>query len=124
MSEKALVTVLEHILEEIKKFNANQLVFMAFLESKVPSLEDNTRVEESIEKIGDMIQDFKGVTVMLETDKAYLVVKNGYQRWVAKSHLTADYELGSNVDLELTDSALKWVPEKPWEKYIPQKKGG
>ena len=76
-------------------------------EALQPHKEYNTRVEETVEVVEEMIQDFKGVTVMLETDKAYLVVKNGHQKWVAKSHLTLDYDLGSNVDLELTNSALK-----------------
>lgn len=119
MSEKFL----EEIVKELIKLNENIIKFLSWIEAKQPDYEYKTRVEESVVKADMMIQDFKGVTVMLETDKAYLVVKNGYQRWVAKSHLTDAYELGSNVDLKLTDSALKWVPEKPWDKYVPNKGG-
>ena len=71
----------------------------------------------------EVIQDFTGVTIMQETPKAYLVVKNGFQMWVAKSNLQEEYELGTLQDLLLTEKAEKWLPKKSWDKFTPQKRG-
>ncbi|BDI54992.1 MAG: hypothetical protein QIT40_gp34 [Lokiarchaeia virus VerdaV4] len=91
-----------------------------------PSLESNTRVEETVEVVEEVIQDLKSVVVMAQTSKAILAVKNGHQKWVAFSHMIPreeEFELGTLYDIELQDSS-KWVLKKAWEKFKPQKQGG
>jgi hypothetical protein len=87
-----------------------------------PILEDKSENQQSLSVEEEVIQDFENVTIMMETEKAYLVVKNGYQMWVAKSNLQEEYEIGTQQDLLLTEKAEKWLPKKSWDKYVPAKR--
>lgn len=63
-----------------------------------------------------VIQDLKGVEPMFETEKALLVVKNSYQKWIPKQYLMETYELGLTADIKLSKGG-SWVAKKAWEEY-------
>jgi len=151
----------EKLLEGIATLSNTMLKLLAFFEAKVPDLEyrgetedgakdeldsstpvgftlkvkgapdksdskPQTRVEE------EFLQDLTNVMIVAESPKAMLVVKNGYQKWVAFSliHAPKTYDLGGTYDIILRkkkgdekSDPDNWYHTKPWEKYTPQKGG-
>ena len=81
---------------------------------------DNTEVKEEV------LMDLEEVTVMAQTDKSLLVVKKGYQKWVAFSLIingNPGVENGTFMDgIDLKDKAEKWFHDKTWEKFKVVKK--
>ena len=77
-------------------------------------------VQETIE------QDFSKVTIMGQSPLALLVVKKGYQQWLAKSlikdKLELGYQNGNMYDIEILETSpksgksTKWVFGK-WETF-------
>ena len=72
MSVDQLLVILEEINEKLDQLLARGTISKGTI---------NTTVKEEVE------QDFSKVTVMNQTDKALLVVKNGYQQWLAKQFI-------------------------------------
>lgn len=79
-------------------------------------------LKESKEEV-DM--DFSKVTVMNQTEKALLVVKKGYQQWLAKSLIKGGgegYDNGNVYDITIleispkSNKPTKWVYKK-WEPF-------
>ena len=81
------------------------------------NLEDNAETKEEVE------MDFTQVSVNAQTDKALLVVKKGYQQWLAKSLIIgggSGYDNGNIYDIKILEISpksgkpTKWVFKK-WE---------
>ena len=78
--------------------------------------ERNAKKENTEEEVS---QDLAQVLIFNETGKAYLVLKHGFQVWVAKSHLenAEGYELGSTCDLKVKEKS-KWILKKlDWKPF-------
>ena len=69
--------------------------------------------------------DFSQVTVMNQSEKALLVVKNGYQQWLArqfiKNPLELGYQNGNMYDIKLKEESnsgkpISWVTKK-WKPF-------
>ena len=83
-----------------------------FKDYKPEPKKENTNTEE-------VEQDLTQVLLFNETEKAFLVVKHGFQVWVAKSHLedSAGYDLGNTYDLKVKEKS-KWVLKKlDWKPF-------
>ena len=80
-----------------------------------------TTSDEEFRKEEEVIMDLKGVQCIATTEKAILVTKKGYQKWIPISQIsenTKTIEEGDFLeDIELTENAKKWIPDKPWDKY-------
>ena len=64
-------------------------------------------------------QDLAGVLLIKETEKAFLIVKHGFQVWMAKSHLESSegFDLGNTYDLKVKDKS-KWILKKlEWKPF-------
>lgn len=64
----------------------------------------------------EVFQNLKGIHTRFKTEKALLVVKNGYQKWIPLQYLVGEYEIGVTVDIKLNKGGV-WVAKKPWEEY-------
>ena len=73
----------------------------------------------------ELDMDFKEVTVFNQTEKALLVVKKGYQQWLArqfiKDPLSQGYQDGNMYNIELKEKSdagkpIGWITKK-WEKF-------
>lgn len=118
MTEKKL----DEILFELKGLKPKIDLILEELVAKKPEpkKELNNTMKEEFE------QDFSKVTIMNQSDLALLVVKNGYQQWLAKSlvkdKLELGYQNGNMYDVEILETspksgkATKWVFKK-WEKF-------
>ena len=80
--------------------------------------DDALKVSKETEVI---LMDLTKVTVIAQSGKALLVLKEGYQKWVPFSQM-----LDGNPEVEdghffqnipLTDKAEKWMHDKPWDKF-------
>ena len=89
------------------KLNANAIV-------------DTLRVEEKEE----VIMDLKDITIMVITEKAILVFKKGFQKWLPKSTIKEPTEFveGFFGHIVLTKDGEGWIPEESWDKYEPKKR--
>ena len=112
----------EHMEKDLK--NAKKLILTPDTEfAKVSehvsgvNLEDNAETKEEVE------MDFTQVSVNAQTDKALLVVKKGYQQWLAKSLIIgggSGYDNGNIYDIKILEispksgKSTKWVFKK-WE---------
>lgn len=80
------------------------------------------------EEFEDVRQNLTDVFFYFKTEKAWLVIKNGYQKWVPFSLIEEPKEavIGFQGNIILTEEAEKWVHKKPWDKFVPKKqsKGG
>ena len=81
---------------------------------------ENTEVHEEV------LMDLTEVTVIAITEKAMLVTKKGYQKWLPISTI---YDAAVGVsegdflkDIKLTTSGEKWIPDKSWEPFKVVKK--
>jgi len=73
-----------------------------------------------------MIMDLTEVTVIATTEKAILVTKRGYQKWLPFSVIEGGNS-GINegdflTDIVLTEKGSKWIPDKVWDKLEVRKK--
>ena len=89
-----------------------------------PGFEDyEPEPKKALNTTEEVEQDFSKVTVMNQTDKALLVVKNGYQQWLARQFIKdklKEYDNGVLYDIELKEKSnagkpiswilKKWVP--------------
>jgi len=83
--------------------------------SKPPEVKPKEEPTETEE----VSQDLAQVLLFKETPKAFLVVKHGFQVWVAKSHLenSEGYDLGNTYDLKVKEKS-KWVLNKlDWKPF-------
>ena len=69
----------------------------------------------------EIIMDLKDVQCIATTEKAILVTKKGYQKWIPISQIsenTKAIEEGDFLeDIELNEKAKNWIPDKPWDKF-------
>jgi len=71
--------------------------------------------------------DLKKVTIMAITEKAVLVSKKGYQKWLPLSQVDNidkdEWQDGEyHEEILLTDKGSKWIPNKSWAKLKVIKK--
>ena len=82
-------------------------------DSKLPEVKKEDSMKEEVD------MDLAQVLLMKETEKAFLIVKHGFQVWVAKSHLqdSGGYDLGNTYDLKVKEKS-KWILKKlDWEPF-------
>lgn len=79
------------------------------------------------EVLEEVIMDLTEVTVMVMTEKAMLVTKKGFQKWLPFSVIDGG---NSNInegdfltDIVLTEKGSKWIPNKSWDKLEVAKRG-
>ena len=69
----------------------------------------------------EVIMDLTDVQCIATTEKAILVTKKGYQKWIPLSQMSPNTKtIGEGdflEDIELTENAKKWIPDKPWDKF-------
>jgi len=74
------------------------------------------------------LMDLTKVTVIAQSGKAFLVLKEGYQKWIPYSQLydkELEIENGQFYqNVPLTEKAEKWIHDKPWEKFKAVKNRG
>ena len=90
-------------------------------------LQVDTKVYDGLEVREEVLMNLKEVTIMVVTEKAIMVVKRGYQKWIPKSQIkdsdAMTFVEGVLVeDIPLTDKAEKWIPNESWEKYEVKKR--
>lgn len=116
-----------NIKEEFKILNEWLSRIVAYLEARNPDIEminGPKATNETIEVQESVLMDLIQVTPMAKTEKALMVVKKGYQKWIAFSLMDIqNWQLGVILDIKLTDKAEKWFHEKSWEPFKPQKGG-
>lgn len=69
------------------------------------------------------IMDLTEVTVIAHTEKAILVTKKGFQKWVPLSFVVSDlgeWDDGIYLDIKLTDKG-GWINKKAWSKLEVRK---
>ncbi len=86
----------------------------------------------STEIMEEVLMDLTEVTVIAITEKAMLVTKKGYQKWLPNSTIEHYIKQDSNFteviegdfldDIELTAKGKKWIPDKSWEPFKVVKK--
>ena len=72
-----------------------------------------------------VLMDLKGVTIMVVTDKAILVIKKGFQKWIPLSCVVDEEDWEDGLYLEtitLTDAGDKWIHKKGWDKLEVRKR--
>ena len=120
----------QNIIAILKSINAK---LEALLEALQPHREHPRVEEEKIEIQEELLMDLTDVIFMAESSKAVLVVKKGFQKWVAFSLIKEPKEITlgfqGNIVLRIKNENEKtdpenWFHNKPWEKFKPQKKGG
>ena len=85
-------------------------------------------VTQEIEQKEYFTQDFTKVTVMGETPKAWYIIKDGKQMYLAKQFIKdaqPAYSMGVPIDLVIKEKSdagkpLGWLSGK-WERYKPTK---
>ena len=127
MSEVEMLALLKRINIKIEALQAQMIMFQEALN---PSLEYNTRVEETITKSNlktdteikggtsisppkdHIIQDLDGIMILDKLPKSYLVAKGGYTTVVAYSHLKSGDGLVKGFQGNLNDDLhkdRKWI---------------
>ena len=91
------------------------------------TLQVDSKVYDGLEVREEVLMNLKEVTIMVVTEKAIMVVKRGYQKWIPKSTIkdsdAMTFEEGIFAeDIPLTDKGEKWIPNEYWEKYEVQKR--
>ena len=101
------------------------------LKQEDQELHVDTKIYDSLEVTEEIIMDTNDVTVMNQTDKAILVHKQGYQKWIPKSLIEEPTEVvdGFFGHIIIRDkrggektAPKDWFPKKPWDKYEVYKK--
>ncbi len=109
----------DHIGKFLKTFvEADEIVdYLKDEEMTIP--EADTLLEELIKEEPEPFeQDLKQVTPMFETEKAFLIVKNGLQTWIPKSTINnKDVKIPVVIDLDVSSWIVKALK---WETYIPR----
>lgn len=82
---------------------------------------------ETTEVVEEVLMDLTEVTVMAMTEKAILVTKKGYQKWLPLSTIeefgSEDVNEGDFLEeIKLNVKASKWLPNKSWEPFKVVKK--
>lgn len=100
------------------------LFILKGIDAKILSMLKPESQETVVKEITNAVKeeismDLVGVLIMKETEKAFLIVKHGFQAWIAKSHLEdpSGYDLGNTYDLTVKDKS-KWVLNKlEWKPF-------
>ena len=130
---------LDEVLDRCEELSENQKKILAMLKPKsqetlkkeiqsehVSGVDLEKEVKEEVE------QDFTQVLVTAQSDKALLVVKKGFQQWLAKSLIVGEgngYDDGNIYDIEIKEISpksgkpTKWVFKK-WEVFKVVKNRG
>ena len=125
---KSIMLLLEQNKEKLDKLLASGTFERSDSPERVKEIEAMDRmVEREITVKEELEMDFKGVTVMNQTEKALLVVKKGHQQWLAKQFIKdplIEYFAGNVYDVELKEQSdagkpINWVSKKwvPFEVY-------
>lgn len=110
------------IITLLGSINAKLVDLVAVIGSR--QIVETLKEEEKTEAI---IMDLTEVQVIAVTDKAILITKKGYQKWIPKSTIkdaTGINEGDFLTDIELNENGAKWLPDKSWEPFKVVKKGG
>lgn len=97
------------------------------LDKIIEMLSDRSK-EVFTEETEEVIMDLTKVQCIAVTDKAILVTKEGYQKWIPLSQIsenTKTIEAGDFLEeIELIEKAKKWIPDKSWDKFKVVKNRG
>ena len=125
MDEMAILVQIRNLLLDIKKLLEGEKSVEHRYPDEIVDAAEKVFVEKFARELKDskplpmteeVLQDLTGVEPMVETDKAVLVVKNNYQKWIPKQYLVGDYMMGVTVDLKLSKGGA-WVLKKTWDPY-------
>lgn len=123
---KRIADALEQLVEQgrISK-DAKAIVEVLKVEDK--ELQVDSKVYDGLEVKEEVLMNLAEVTIMVVTEKAIMVVKRGYQKWIPKSAIkdsdAMTFEEGTFVEnIPLTDKGEKWIPNESWEKYEVKKR--
>ena len=117
---------LERIADALEKLNTNLMPILSKGITNILKGEDQQFNKETSEITGEVLMDLKEVTVMVHTEKAILVTKKGFQKWIPISTIE-DGDDGINegdflTNIVLTEKGSKWIPNKSWDKLKVVKK--
>ena len=120
-SLKRIADALEQLVEQGRILKDSKAI------ATVLRAEDQQFTKETIEISEEVLMDLTEVTVMVCTEKAVLVTKKGYQKWIPISTIEDCDNSKINegdflTDIVLTEKGSKWIPNKSWDKLKVVKK--